>query len=154
MINAFELLDLPYSNQIIRVGHGYHSLQLYANTFWLDHLLDYTTIKGRLDSESPCPLAKQVVRLCRLHNNSTIEVERGPDSTDVSLLDKRLDMLASWGEEAHGLAQRVLWHRKNIRDRQAKGTIRVLINLGYHGTIPKRRCRRELHRIKLTPFRL
>ena len=105
-----------------RVGEGFHSLQLYANTFWLDHLLDYATMKGNVEAGSLCPLTKQLLRLCRLHSEYAVEEESNIDQAEVSLLDKRLTSLANWGD-IYILGQRVLWNRKTLRSRQerAKG---------------------------------
>ena len=148
-MNAFELIDptLCNSTPITRVGEGFHSLQLYANTFWLDHFLDYVTVDGHNSNSDHYLLTKQLMKLCRLYGEHCIEGEEpGPNPAESSALDKRIGMLASWGD-AYTIVQRILWHRRMLRDRQDRFKGRFLIMMSTFLFAPK-----QVHLISTSGF--
>ena len=139
-MNAFELINptLCNSTPITRVGEGFHSLQLYANTFWLDHFLDYVTVDGHNSNSDHYLLTKQLMKLCKLYDEHCIEGEEpSPNSAEISALDKRIGMLASWGD-AYTMAQKILWHRRMLRYRQDKSKGRFPIMMSTFGSSPRK----------------
>jgi hypothetical protein len=107
LVTAFELVDPSKCtfNPMVRVGEGFHSLQLYANTFWLDHVLDYVTLKSHSDANNnvvltsgscantQLPIAKQLSTLSELYLPQSAEKEPRVDIVTIKHKDKRLQSL-------------------------------------------------------------
>ena len=124
---ANELIDpIPYgANPIIRVGEGFHSLQLYANAFWLDHLLDYAKSAG--NQHEDFQLRLQVSQFCELYGGELVKTTLEAKSHARSTTPENLEVLRSWGG-IFSLAENLYLHREAVRCRQrtSKRTGRLL----------------------------
>jgi hypothetical protein len=70
LVSGFYFVDpgISYDSKRLAVAEGFHSLHLYANAFWLDHVLDLATDPGKaLDSTFPGSFTNQIQRLCATH---------------------------------------------------------------------------------------
>jgi len=112
------------ANVILRVVEGFHSLQLYANAFWVEHLLEYASLNPRSDGRAGDPLMTQLLELYdRFIRHSGPEIKSTVDAFDTTterLQDIRIQNLTSWGD-IYGLVRQVLTHRQaSSRHQQAE----------------------------------
>lgn len=56
--------SVPENQSRRRIVKGYHTLHLYANDFWMEHLLQYVKLQGGLDARVSAPLIEQLQSLC------------------------------------------------------------------------------------------
>ena len=96
---AFDILS-PKHEALVKIGQCFHSLQLYANSFWLDHLVDCISLGFVLDSNSTDPLIQQLSVLHQTHadliqGNSHLHKPSLTDAEAV-LQNERLRVLTSW----------------------------------------------------------
>lgn len=116
---------IPKGDLLIRVGEGFYGLHLYANAYWLDHLLAYVEMSTTLGTDVSNPLVMQLLNLCQTHQQLLAIIPR-PDTsplrnwTDVQA-DKRLNGLSGYAE-IYAIAKQVLVSRQSRIDcRQQKG---------------------------------
>ena len=118
LIRAFELIAPETSdcNPQVSIGEGFHSLQLYSNAFWLDHLLEFAKSSSYTDFNSSDLLA-QLSILCRKHVDHSVslnaENEDGNQAWETAEIDKRVDVLSPW-HDVHGLVRSTLLQRERV----------------------------------------
>jgi len=85
---SYGLIPLHYSNdtRAAIVVTGFHGLQIYANQFWVDHLLSYCTILDQQRKNLSRELENQLNTLLRFLKESA-SVEQTPDYAELEGLD-------------------------------------------------------------------
>ena len=129
MVSAFELInpELCAINPLIRVGEGYHSLFLYANRFWFEHLLDYVALEGPGVRKDRTMLAIQLLELCKFYiRHSTHEGGLETESSGITVSDERLGALIEWGDIY--LLVRITLSRREALLRKQKTTKRKILH--------------------------
>ncbi|KAI9791132.1 MAG: hypothetical protein M1816_004363 [Peltula sp. TS41687] len=128
LCSSFDLIDprVPSGDLLIRVGEGFHGLHLYANAYWLDHLLSYVDMSKSLDTDASSPLVTQLLRLCETHQQLLDTVQNTSISRSLPLTaaqsDKRMGGLSGY-PEIHAIAQQVLGSRQRTIDYQPQNCL-------------------------------
>jgi hypothetical protein len=114
---------------LTQIGEGFHSLQLYANAFWLEHLLEYAVVRGSVNSHHLNPLAKQLSLLCEMHA-SIVGSKDNPEDITTMLLpaDPRLQSLDQCGS-IFALASCTSQYRQELRQRQQRAKGKYLLRI-------------------------
>lgn len=122
LANSFELIDDQVSkgSLLIRVAGGFDGLQLYANAFWLDHVLAYVDISTTLDADASCPLVMQLLRLCNTYQQHS-STSGAPGMTTLQT-DRRLNGLSGYAD-IHAMAQQVLVTRQTAMECQQQNDL-------------------------------
>jgi hypothetical protein len=68
--SSFALIDSQVTNEekILDIAKGFHGLHLYANEFWVAHLLEYIEVNTELDQRMLDPVLERVLDLCDAHD--------------------------------------------------------------------------------------
>lgn len=85
-----------------QTGQGFHALLPYAIEYWTEHLLDYFERIPEINSDQQSQVMKQLLDLCREHDQTSGALERG-EVGHISHLkpakeDHRLDCVKSFPE--------------------------------------------------------
>jgi hypothetical protein len=79
---SFELID-PYPSEelrMIKVGKGFHALQLYAHEHWITHLLTYLKMNGGFERRPSQPLMEQLNSFCEAHKQTEGQLSKAPNA--------------------------------------------------------------------------
>ena len=69
LCSSFALIvSQVISEKILDVAKGFHGLHLYANEFWVAHLLEYVEVNTELDQNMLDPVLERVLALCDIHD--------------------------------------------------------------------------------------
>ena len=121
---SFELIDpyLPEGQRMIKVGKGFHALQLYAHEHWVSHLLMYVNLNGGFEGGASQPLIEQLISLCEAHKQMGAQLSRAPNAR-IELHaagDAEQDLHYLSNAEAREMVQATLRLRKLLKNEQRK----------------------------------
>jgi hypothetical protein len=79
---SFNFIDPQFSAEqnSINVVKGFHGLHLYANEYWLAHLIAYANMHEITEPlpVTPSSLVEQLLALCETHNRTAAKLSRDP----------------------------------------------------------------------------
>lgn len=115
--------DEETSVALVNTAEGFHSLQLYANTFWTDHFIEFMNLYPGTQTIDPTPI---MLQLQKLHANWKLNAALLPlaaqsgNSNELGLMNKKhARLLAPW-EGIQVLLQDTLTHRRSLLQQQEK----------------------------------
>ncbi|KAH0541368.1 hypothetical protein FGG08_004132 [Glutinoglossum americanum] len=119
---SFELIDpyFPEEERVVKVGKGFHALQLYAYEYWVTHLLTYAYLNNGLQGEASQPLVEQLDSLCGVHERIKARLSRTPntriESQAAGVSVENVHYLGNL--EVKEIVQATLELRKRLEDEQ------------------------------------
>jgi hypothetical protein len=82
LCTSFNFIDPQFSAEqnSINIVKGFHGLHLYANEYWLTHLITYANMRGNAEPlpVTPGSLVEQLLALCETHNCMEAKLSRDP----------------------------------------------------------------------------
>jgi hypothetical protein len=123
LVTSIDLLDSTYYPvpPLLRTGEGFHSLQLYANTFWLEHFLDLVSLHSNVEALAAEPIMEQFHHLRSMYGIYPRQVlDKRIESAKLD--DPRLDLLKDY-PNVHTFLHQILVHCQTLSkvQLQAKG---------------------------------
>jgi hypothetical protein len=122
------------SGAMHNIAEGYHSLQLYANAFWIDHFLEFAALNSNIHKPGLDPLVNQLRYLHALHKKYPASV---PDNVQCDLraelsaiIDISVSHLANW-KDVQGFLKEILTHRQSLARMQEKATSKYFMSAFY-----------------------
>ena len=80
LCTSFNFIDPQFSAEqnSINIVKGFHGLHLYANEYWLTHLITYANMRGNTEPlpVTPGSLVEQLLALCETHNRMEAKLSR------------------------------------------------------------------------------
>jgi hypothetical protein len=114
LVSSVDLIDSSHYpiKPLLRVVEGFHSLQLYANAFWPEHVLEFALLYSAIGTIGTDPIMVQLHQLKEIHDKYTVSpADRRTEST--AALDPRLDRLKG-RTDLHTLLKQVLRYRQSL----------------------------------------
>jgi hypothetical protein len=122
LVTGIDLLDSTYYpiSPLLRTGEGFHSLQLYANAFWLEHFLQLTSLHPNVEALATEPIMEQLHHLRSIYGMYPRKVlDKRIESAKV--VDPRLDRLKDY-PDVHTFLHQILVHRQTLSKMQLEAT--------------------------------
>jgi len=89
LCSSFALIDPQVQNEekVVDIAKGIHGLHLYANDFWVEHLLEYIEVNTELDQRMLDPVLERVLDLCDAHDGLALSTDDMEKREELSLRD-------------------------------------------------------------------
>jgi hypothetical protein len=86
LCSSFALIDSQVRNEekIVDIAKGIHGLHLYANEFWVAHLLEYIEVNTKLDQRMLDPVLERVLDLCDAHDCLALPTDDTEEGEELS----------------------------------------------------------------------
>jgi hypothetical protein len=118
---SFELIspNLSEEQRVIKVGKGFHALQLYAYEHWVDHLLTYIKLNGGFEGSPSQPLMEQLISFGEVHKHMEGQLPRTPNMRRElpTAGDPQQDLYCITNAEARDIVQKTLRLRKLLKNK-------------------------------------
>jgi hypothetical protein len=118
---SLDLIDpyLPEEQRMIKVGRGFHALQLYAHEYWITHLLTYMNLSSGFERGVSQPLMEQLTSLCEVHKQMEARLSRTPTARELHAVgDAEQDLRYLSNVETREIVQAILGLRKLLKNEQ------------------------------------
>ncbi|PVH83786.1 hypothetical protein DL98DRAFT_652239 [Cadophora sp. DSE1049] len=91
LCSSFALVDsrVEEKEKIVDVARGFHGLHLYANEYWVAHLLEYVEINTELDQHVLDPVLERVLDLCDAHDSLTVRTDDSEEGEEMAWSDSQ-----------------------------------------------------------------
>jgi len=128
METSFQLIDPAISegDRSVRVGKGFHGLQLYANEFWPHHLIKYVQLNDGLQIGTSSSILAILSELCNTHVRFAEKMLKGPNARAPDLEGGKIDphlIHLSEHRDIYVMAKQILDFRQTLQiEQQESGT--------------------------------